>query len=41
MIPAMGGMVVGRRLSRRLSEAVFRKLLFAALLALGLYILLR
>ena len=41
VIPAMGGMVVGRRLSRRLSEAVFRKLLFAALLALGLYILLR
>lgn len=41
VIPAMGGMVVGRRLSRRLSEAVFRQLLFAALLALGLYILLR
>ena len=41
VIPAMAGMVVGRRLSRRLSEAVFRQLLFAALLALGLYILLR
>lgn len=40
-VPAMGGMMVGRRLSRRLSEAVFRKLLFAALLILGLYILLR
>ena len=41
VIPAMGGMVVGRRLSRRLSEAMFRQLLFAALLFLGLYILLR
>ena len=41
VIPAMGGMVVGRRLSRRLSEAVFRQLLFAALLFLGLYILVR
>ena len=40
-VPAMGGMVVGRRLARRLSEAVFKKLLFAALLILGLYILAR
>ena len=39
VIPTMGGMLVGRRLSRRLSEAMFRKLLFLALLALGLYIL--
>lgn len=41
VIPAMGGMVIGRRLSRRLSEAMFKKLLFAALLLLGLYILAR
>lgn len=41
VIPAMGGMTVGRRLSRRLSEEMFKKLLFAALLLLGLYILAR
>ena len=41
VIPAMGGMVIGRRLSRRLSEEMFKKLLFAALLLLGLYILVR
>ena len=41
VVPAMGGMMVGRRLSRRLSEAMFKKLLFAALLFLGLYILVR
>ena len=41
VVPAMGGMMVGRRLSRRLSEALFKKLLFAALLALGGYILIR
>ncbi len=41
VVPAMGGMVVGRRLSQRLSEALFRKLLFAALLILGGYILVR
>ena len=40
-IPAMGGMVIGQRLSRRLAEAMFKKLLFAALLFLGLYILVR
>ena len=41
VVPAMGGMMVGRRLSRQLSEEMFKKLLFAALLALGLYILVR
>jgi len=40
-IPAMGGMVIGQRLSGRLAEAMFKKLLFAALLFLGLYILVR
>lgn len=41
VIPAMGGMVIGQRLSRRLSEEMFKKLLFAALLVLGFYIVLR
>ena len=40
-IPAVGGMIMGRKMARRLSEEMFRKLLFAALLLLGLYILLR
>ena len=41
VIPAMVGMVIGRRLRDRLSEEMFRKLLFAALLLLGGYILIR
>ena len=41
VIPALAGMMIGRRVRRRLSEEMFKKLLFAALLALGLYILVR
>ena len=41
VIPAVGGMILGRKMRRRLSEAMFKKLLFAALLFLGLYILVR
>ncbi|MFQ5566280.1 MAG: sulfite exporter TauE/SafE family protein [Paracoccaceae bacterium] len=36
--PALLGMVLGRRLRHRLSEARFRMVFFAALLVLGLYI---
>lgn len=36
--PALLGMVVGRALRRRLSEALFRKVFFLALFILGLYI---
>jgi uncharacterized membrane protein YfcA len=39
VIPALAGMMIGRRLSRKLSEEMFKKLLFVALLVLGLYIL--
>ena len=38
VVPALVGMGVGRQLRRRLSEAAFRTVLFAALLALGGYI---
>jgi uncharacterized membrane protein YfcA len=37
--PALLGMVLGRRLRGRLSEAAFRKVFFVALLVLGLYII--
>ncbi len=40
-VPAVVGMILGRKMARRLSEELFRKLLFAALLCLGLYILIR
>jgi uncharacterized membrane protein YfcA len=36
--PALIGMAAGQRLRKRLSEALFRKVLFWALLAMGLYI---
>ena len=39
LIPAAAGMVVGRHVRRRLSEARFRLVFFGALLALGTYIL--
>lgn len=39
--PALVGMVLGRRLRVRLSEATFRKAFFTVLLALGLYIVAR
>jgi uncharacterized membrane protein YfcA len=35
--PAVIGMMLGQRIRRRLSEPVFRKVLFFSLLALGLY----
>lgn len=41
VLPALLGMTLGRRLRRRLPEALFRRVFFLALLALGLYILLR
>lgn len=41
VLPALAGMVLGQRIRRYLSEAVFRKVLFMSLLALGLYIVLR
>jgi len=38
LIPAIIGMMVGQRLRRKLSESVFRKVLFISLLALGVYL---
>ena len=38
ILPAMLGMVLGRRLRVRLSEVAFRRVFFCALLALGLTI---
>lgn len=38
LLPALAGMVIGQRLRTRLSEAMFRKVFFVALLLLGLYI---
>ncbi len=38
VVPALLGMVIGQRLRRKLSEKVFRKVFFGALLLLGLYI---
>ena len=39
LIPALIGMVVGRRIRRRLAEPIFRRVFFAALLILGIYII--
>ena len=41
VIPALIGMTLRQRLRRRLSEAAFRRALFGALLALGIYVLVR
>lgn len=41
VLPALAGMEIGRRVRGSLSERRFRQCLFAALLALGLWILLR
>lgn len=38
ILPALLGMWAGQRLRQRLSEEIFRRLIFAGLLALGLYI---
>lgn len=39
LIPALVGMVLGRRIRQRLAEQIFRRVFFAALLALGVYII--
>jgi len=41
VLPALAGMVLGQRLRRRLPEQTFRRVFFAALLALGGYIVVR
>ena len=41
VVPAIAGMATGQWLRRRLSEAAFRRVFFAALLALGGYIVAR
>lgn len=41
VIPALIGMVLGQQVQKRLSEALFRKVFFWALLALGAYIIAR
>tara|TARA_A100001037_G_scaffold306428_1_gene351431 strand:+ start:734 stop:1483 length:750 start_codon:yes stop_codon:yes gene_type:complete len=38
LIPAVGGLVLGQMVRRRLSEQAFRKVFFVSLLVLGLYI---
>lgn len=38
LVPAVLGLMLGQRLRRRLSETVFRRLSFVAILVLGLYI---
>jgi uncharacterized membrane protein YfcA len=39
MVPALIGMLLGQQVRKGLSEALFRKVFFSALLALGLYII--
>ena len=39
LIPAMAGMMLGQRIRKRMSEALFRKVFFVFLLGLGLYII--
>ena len=39
LVPALIGMVLGQAIRQRLSESLFRRLFFSALLILGLYIL--
>ncbi len=41
VLPALLGMALGRVLRRRMSQALFRNVFFAALLLLGVYIVLR
>ena len=41
VIPALAGMMAGQTLRQRLSEERFRKVLFATLLVLGIYIIYR
>lgn len=39
VVPALLGMIVGRSIRTRLSEAAFKRVFFAALIALGAYVL--
>ncbi|MCP4294596.1 MAG: sulfite exporter TauE/SafE family protein [Proteobacteria bacterium] len=39
LIPAIAGMVLGQKIRKRLSEAIFRRVFFISLFILGLYIL--
>lgn len=39
VVPAIAGMVLGQKIRQRLSENLFRRVFFAAILALGLYII--
>src|SRR3546814_8273912 len=41
VLPALLGMEIGRRVRGRLSERLFRRVLFAALLLLGLWLLVK
>ncbi|RME96701.1 MAG: hypothetical protein D6773_16820 [Alphaproteobacteria bacterium] len=41
LVPSAIGMAVGQRVRKRLSEARFRQLFFSALLALGVWLMLR
>ncbi len=41
VVPALVGMMLGQRLRQRIPEAMFRRVFFLALLALGLYIVAR
>lgn len=41
VIPALIGMVLGQKIRQRLSEVIFTKVFFIALLGLGIYILIR
>ena len=39
MLPAIAGMILGQRIRKRLPESLFRKVFFASLLLLGIYII--
>ena len=41
VVPALIGMIVGKRMRQNLSESLFRRILFIALLMLGIYIVVR
>jgi len=41
VVPALAGMILGQRLRQKLSESLFRRVLFIALLLLGAYIVVR
>lgn len=39
LVPAIVGMIFGRRIRKSLSELLFRRVFFVSLLALGMYII--